>query len=162
MKWLFFNCRGLASPSKKLALKRLLCSELCDIIFLQETLGRSEQIVKTLLTIMPGWHFQSLDAARKSRGIALGVNPQSIKLTSTWGGHGFLGMDIFSAKLGRSLYIMSIYVPNHSRLDFWQKILENPLLNHSIILGGALNFTIGHEESWGHHSQLDPLSDQLG
>jgi len=72
-----------------------LGNEPCDIIFLQETLGRFELIVRTLLTIMSRWNFQALDAAGRSGGIALGVNPESIKVTSAWGGHGFLGMDIF-------------------------------------------------------------------
>jgi len=57
---------------------------------------------------------------------------------------------------------MNIYAPNHSILDFLQQLLENPLIDQSTILGGDLNFSIGHEDFWGHHSQLDPLSDQLG
>lgn len=116
--WLSFNCRDLASPSKKLALKRLLGSEPCDIIFLQETLSRFEHIVRTLLAIMPGWKFQASDVVGRSRGIALGVNPRTIKVIYAWGGHRFLGMDIFSTEIGRNLRIMNIYAPNHSRLDF--------------------------------------------
>lgn len=119
MKCLSFNCRGLASPSKKLSLKRLLGSEPCDISFLQETLGRSELIVRTLLTIMPRWNFQALDDVGRSGGIVLGVNPQSINVTSACRGHGFLNMDTFSAELGKNIHIMNIYAPNHSRLDFW-------------------------------------------
>jgi len=49
MKWLSFKCRGLANPPKKLALKRLLSSEPCDIVFLLEILGSSELIIKALL-----------------------------------------------------------------------------------------------------------------
>jgi len=120
MKWLSFNCRGLASRSNKLALKRLLSCEPCDIIFLQETLGSFELIVRTLLTIMPGWHFQALDVAERSGGLALGINPQTIKVISAWGGQGFLGIDIFSVELGKNLCIMNIYAPNHCILDFWQ------------------------------------------
>lgn len=29
----------------------------------------------------------------------------------------------------------------------------------NLIMGGDLNFTIGHMESWGHNAQLDPLFD---
>lgn len=119
MKRLSFNCRGLASPSKKSSLKRLLSCEPCDIIFLEETLGSFELIVRTLLTIMPGWHFQALDVVERSEGLALRINPQTIKVTSAWGGQGSLGINIFSAELGRNLFIMNIYAPNHNILDFW-------------------------------------------
>lgn len=56
---------------------------------------------------------------------------------------------------------MNIYTPNQSILDFWQQLLENSLIDQSTILWRYLNFSIGPEEFWGHHSQLDPLSDQL-
>lgn len=123
MKWLSYNCRGLASPSKRLTLKRLLSCDPCDIIFLQETLASSNQIVRTLLSILLGWHFQTLDATGRSGGLALWINPRSIKVTSAWGGRGFLGMDVFSAKMGRNLHIVNIYALNHNRLDFWQQLL---------------------------------------
>jgi len=42
MKWLSLNFRGLASTTKKLALKRLLDTKPFDIIFLQETLEKEE------------------------------------------------------------------------------------------------------------------------
>ena len=48
MKWLSFNCRWLASPTKRLALKRLLEVEKVDAILLQETLGDFEHIFPTL------------------------------------------------------------------------------------------------------------------
>lgn len=56
-------------------------------------------------------------------------------------------MDIFYAYLDSNIWIMNIYAPNHNRLDFWHKLLENPLIDHTTIIGGDLNFTIGHEES---------------
>jgi len=34
----------------------------------------------------------------------------------------------------------------------------NLLQQDNIILGKDLNFSIGFVESWGHHSQIDPLS----
>ena len=30
--------------------------------------------------------------------------------------------------------------------------------NDYLIMGGDLNFSIGHSESWGHHAQQNPLS----
>lgn len=54
MKWISFNCRGLASPAKNLALRRLFESERLDVIFIQETLENSEQIVTLLKAMVKG------------------------------------------------------------------------------------------------------------
>lgn len=35
------------------------------------------------------------------------------------------------------------------------------MITSSTIIGADLHFSIGNEESWGHHSQIDTLSDQL-
>lgn len=78
MKWVSFNYRGLASPSKTLALKRLLDCEPCDIIFLQETLGMAKQITQTLQSLKPKWSFHALDVLGRLGHIALGVNPRTI------------------------------------------------------------------------------------
>eukprot|EP00253_Pinus_taeda_P001820 PITA_01820 len=51
MKCLSFNCRGMASASKKLALQRLFENESVDIIMLHETLGNAESIYQTLTAI---------------------------------------------------------------------------------------------------------------
>eukprot|EP00253_Pinus_taeda_P007079 PITA_07079 len=70
-------------------------------------------------------------------------------------------MDIFSSDMGKNICAVNIYAPNHNKLEFWNNLLGLSLINNITILGGDLNFNIGHEESWGHHSQLDPLSNQL-
>lgn len=78
------------------------------------------------------------------------------------GGLGFLGMDIFSSELGRNFRIINVYTPYHNRVEFWNHLKQLSLMNsNNLILGGDLNFTIGHEESWGHHTYLDPLSDYM-
>eukprot|EP00253_Pinus_taeda_P030204 PITA_30204 len=41
-------------------------------------------------------------------------------------------------------------------------LLESEILSaDNILLGGDLNFSLGFCESWGHHAQIDPLSDTL-
>lgn len=55
MKCLSYNCKGLASASKKLAMRRLIENEPTDIIMLQETLGNADSIEKTLSNIKPSW-----------------------------------------------------------------------------------------------------------
>lgn len=103
MKWLSFNCRGMASASKKLALCRLFEVNPVDIIMLQETLGDADHINRTLSSLNPGWLFYSLDVVGRSGGLAIGSNPRTIKVTTSWGGIGFIGMDIFSADLGMNI-----------------------------------------------------------
>lgn len=109
-------------------------------------------ISQTLLSLLPGWHFQGLDVVGRSGGLAMGINPKTIEVISSWGGKGFLGMDVFAGDLGKNICIMNIYAPNQNRLEFWQSIMDNPLITCSTIIGGDLNFSIGNEESWGHHS----------
>jgi exonuclease III len=54
MKLLSFNCRGLASPSKKIALHRLVESTQSDIILLQETLGDANVMVPMMEKLIKG------------------------------------------------------------------------------------------------------------
>lgn len=72
MKWLSFHYRGLASRTKKLALKRLLDTEPSDIVFLQETLGKAEQISQILHSMLPGWCFYALYVNGRSGGYSIG------------------------------------------------------------------------------------------
>lgn len=110
MKWISFNCRGLASHAKKLALRILLDIELIDIIYLQEALGMDDQVISSLNSLMSGWIFHDLDVNGKYGGIALGINPNSIKMISSWGGARFIGMGIYSLELVWILEI-SIFMP---------------------------------------------------
>jgi len=57
MIFLSCNCRGLASKPKKLALKEIVHRYNPDVLLLQETLGRGEEVTKVLSTLLPGWNF---------------------------------------------------------------------------------------------------------
>jgi len=150
LKWLSFNCRGMASASKKLALHRLFNTNFVDIIMLQETLGDVDLITRSLESLKLGWHFYSLDAMGRSGGLAIGYNPCTIKVISSWGGLGFIGMDIFLTELGMDLWIINIYRPCHRREDFWNKFLNLSITSYDhLILGGDLNFSLGFGKSWG-------------
>jgi len=111
MKCLSFNCRGMASASKKLALRRLFEIEPIDIIMLQETLGSVDLITSSLNSISPGWHYMAMDALGIFGGLAIEYNPKTIRVNASWGGHGFLGLDLFSAELGTNLQNVNIYCP---------------------------------------------------
>ena len=53
MIFLSFNCRGLANPDKRLALREFIAERAIDILFLQETLGDGISIVAILKSILP-------------------------------------------------------------------------------------------------------------
>ena len=56
------NVRGLASLSKKLAVKRLIDQHAVDVIFLQETMIEGCIMVQELEHMIHGWQFISVDA----------------------------------------------------------------------------------------------------
>lgn len=150
MKAISFNCRGTASPDKKLALRRLLRKEPIDLVLLQETLGTTTIITPLLGSMLPGSHFYALDVNGRSRGIALGYNPHSIKMMGAWGGIGFIGADIYSAELGSEIRVLNIYGPCHHRDIFWEMLLGTDIIQaYNLIIGGDLNFSLGFSESWG-------------
>lgn len=162
MKCLSFNCRGLASAPKKLAIQRLFEIEQPDIILLQETLGSAEDISHCLHTLAPRWKFLAMDASGRSGGLALGYNPRSIRIDSSWGGQGFMGLDIFAADLGQAFCIVNVCGPCHLREPFWRHLLNLTLLaaDHTI-LGGDLNFSLCFRESWCSMAQVDSITDYM-
>jgi hypothetical protein len=92
--------------------------------------------------------------------MAMGWNPKTIKLENSWDFTEGQGMIVFVEDLGRSFTVLSIYGPTQDRPQFWNALLEKYFVkDHSLILGGDLNFSIGAVESWGHRSQTDSLSD---
>eukprot|EP00253_Pinus_taeda_P032143 PITA_32143 len=133
-----------------------------DIILLQETLGEALLVSNTLQSICPGWIFITLDATRRSGALAIGYNPRSIKFPATWGGKGFLEMDLYSVELGMELRVLNVYGPYQGREAFWQHLSNLSLTSlNNLILGGDLNFSIGYSESWGSAAQIDPLSEVM-
>eukprot|EP00253_Pinus_taeda_P016512 PITA_16512 len=160
MKFFSYNCRGLPRPDKKLALCRLLKNEPLDIIFLQETLGRILDIAQSLQNMLPRWILFCLDAHGRSGGLALGYRTHTIKLHNCWGGMGHLGVDISSAELGIHIWILNVYGLCQNKPAFWQNLLSSDSFKSDhLILGGDLNFSIGHAKSWGHRAQRDSLSN---
>jgi len=71
MKLLTYNCMGLASSPKKLALKRLVLENQPDFIFLQETLSDEEVVTKFLTTLLPGWALLGQSPKGLSGGLIL-------------------------------------------------------------------------------------------
>lgn len=158
MKCLSFNCKGLASASKKLAMRKLFETVSVDIILLQETLSLADPVSIVLSSILSGWKFLAMYYTGISGGLAIGYNPSTIKAQATWGGQGFMGIDLFSANLGYSLRIVNIYDPCHQRENFWNHLLGLSIFSaDNIIIGGDLNFSLGYGESWGSTAQVDSI-----
>jgi exonuclease III len=84
MKLLTYNCRGLASPQKNPALKRLVTLHQPDVVLFQETLADEITTTKILTSLLSGWNFLGMDARGRSGGLVLGWRSRSIKLLNSW------------------------------------------------------------------------------
>jgi exonuclease III len=160
MKILSFNCRGLASPTKKSSLKRLIAVHNPDVLFLQETMGLSEVVIRSLEALLLGWSFVVLDARGHSGGLAMGWRLKRSRCDNAWGFDSGLRLLLFSAELGRTVVLINVYRPYTDRKRFWDSLASFPWLSQAgIILGGDLNFSLGAMKVWGPRSSLDPLTD---
>ena len=92
MKITSFNCRGLAGPHKRSALRRVVNLDHPDILLLQETIRAGEEIKSRLESWFGGWNFETLDVRGRSGGLAIGWNVRNIKILNVWGMESILGM----------------------------------------------------------------------
>lgn len=160
MIFLSWKYKGLASKPKKLALKEMVQRYNPDVLMLQETLGMSLEVLSTLSSILPGWHFQALDSFGHSGGLALGFREGRLKLVNLWGMDHALGMEVQSPDFGFPLLILNIYGLCQERLSFWNNLLSKSVMgSQNLVIGGDLNFSIGNAETWGPSAREDPLSD---
>eukprot|EP00253_Pinus_taeda_P025385 PITA_25385 len=155
-----WNCRGLASKPKKLALKDWLQSSKSDILFLQETLGRGHEVEMALKSLLPGWSFYAIDSAGHSGGLAISLREGKIKCLNMWGLKNAMGMEVACPDFPIPFQIINIYAPCQERESFWTDLMEKSLMKvPMMIVGGHLNFSIGRAEAWGPSAREDPLSE---
>ena len=83
MIFLSVNCRGLASQSKKLAFRELVRSQNLDIILLQETLGKGDEVINSISKLLPDWVFHALDSVGRSGGVITGFYPKKLRYVSS-------------------------------------------------------------------------------
>lgn len=139
MKIMSFNCRGLTSPIKKTSLRRLIEIHQPDVVLLQETLGSSEDVVRILEAMLPGWKFVGLDARGRSGGVASGWNLKRCWCNFSWGIASGLGLEVWEAQVGRMITILNIYGPYLNRVGFWDSLLSMDLFSgQDVILGGGI------------------------
>ena len=79
MIFISYNCRGLASQPKKLALRELVRVHSPDVLMLQETLGKGEEVIGLLTKLLPGWLFQTLDANGRNGGVVTGYKAGNLR-----------------------------------------------------------------------------------
>ena len=147
---LSYNCRGLASPHKKSSLKRMISLLGPQIILLQETMGLWDLVKEAVESWLPGWAFEAVDAAGKSRGVAIGWMSTMIRCENFWGFHGGIGIEVYSRDIDRVFSVVNIYGLYQERLPFWDRIFSMSWWNSpDLIVGGDLNFSLGEAEIWG-------------
>ena len=91
-----YNCRGLASPHKKSSLKRMITLLNPQIILLQETMDPRDLVKESLESWLPGWAFEAVDVAGRSRGIAIGRLTTMIGCDNFWGFRVGIGIEVYS------------------------------------------------------------------
>ena len=115
---------------------------------LQETMGMEEEISLHLKKYFTSYDFHAINACGRSRGLALGWNPRTVKLLETWGFESGIGVVFFHVGQNISFTIVNIYRPYNDRVAYWNRIKLKPfLINKNVILGGDLNFTLGNFEN---------------
>jgi exonuclease III len=144
MRILSFNCLGLANPTKKPSLRRFIEKTSPEVILLQETLGDSVSVTKSLETLLPGWSFAAVDGRGCLGGLATGWKTRCCKLESVWGLASRIGLTISSIDLGRNLTIINIYGPHQDCQLYWNSLAESEWFkDKDFLLGGDLNFSLG-------------------
>jgi endonuclease/exonuclease/phosphatase family metal-dependent hydrolase len=160
MKIISLNYRGVAGPSKKVALKRLVASHQPDILMLQETMGESGVVATLLESLFPQWEFTGLDARGRSGGLEIGWSKSKVKMLNSWGFESGLGVEVCYADMGRIFTILNIYGPYQDRVPYWESLTQKYyLLRDNFIIGGDLNLSLGTAEVWGLRARVDPLMD---
>jgi exonuclease III len=118
MKLISFNCRGLASPQTKSALKRLVYLHQPKVVLFQETLANELSATKTLSTLFLGWDFLGLDTRGRSRGLAIGWCSRSIKLLKSWFFDSRMGIEVQVEGFGLEIKIINAYGPHIDQIPF--------------------------------------------
>eukprot|EP00253_Pinus_taeda_P033136 PITA_33136 len=155
-----WNCRGLASKPKKLALREMLLSSRVDILLLQETLGIGIEVESALSALLPDWKFTTIDSSGHSGGLAVGYRDGRIKSRNQWGMKLVMGIEIQTPDFDFPLTILNIYGPCQGRMPFWNDLMAKSIVKNSLlVLGGDLNFSLGRAEIWGPSAREDSLTN---
>jgi hypothetical protein len=159
MKFLSFNCRGVESLKKKLALKRLILLNQPIAILLQETIFYEAFVTNMLEYILPSWKFLGNDATSRFGGLVAGWNTQYEIFLNSWALE-FPGGGFNFGRHGEGIYgfkLVWVVCCVHSFLGVPPQ--EQPSQVREPHLGGDLNFSLGEVEVWGPSAHLDPQTN---
>ena len=113
-----------------------------------------------LETLFPGWKFVAMDARGRSGGLALGWKVQSCRCDCSWGLSFGVGLEVWVAKIGKTLMILNIYGPYLNRVSFWDSLFHMDLFEDTeVIMGGDFNLSLGASEVWGPRAAPDILAN---
>ena len=118
MKIISLNFKGLASPHKKSSLKHLVLRIGPDVLFLQETLGSSEEIKDSLQSLLPRWELLVLDARGRSRSLAADSHNASYHLSNSWKCESCLGTYLYSQELNSEFRLFNAHGPYQNMVAF--------------------------------------------
>jgi hypothetical protein len=145
MKFLSYNCRGLASPKNKIVLKRIIKHNQLSVILLQEKMYLEASMTNSLESLFPSWQFIRIDATGCSEVLAIRWCKKIVKIQNSWTLESCLGVDLFLEGLGMDLRVLNVYGPYSEHATFWQSLFKNDLLKvKNMILGGDLNLFFGN------------------
>lgn len=151
MKSLSFNCRGLASTRKKLALKRLVSYFGPDIIILQVTTSPGDMVREVLSRMFLGLFFIKMDARERYGGIAMGFNLEKFRKNNLWSSEMVLGAEVYLDELALELMILNIYGTCLDKETFWTSLFSKTFMKENkLVIGGDLNFSMGEFGNMWH------------
>ena len=123
-------------------------------------MGCSEEVVRVLETLLPGWNFVAMDARGRSGGLASGWKVQSCRCDKSWGINSGVGLVVWDSVLGKALTILNIYGPYLNRASFWDTLFSLDVFeDNDVILGGDFNLSLGLSEVWGPRAAPDALAN---
>jgi exonuclease III len=155
------NVRGVGGYIKYLALKRFIELTKPDVLLLQETMVSATKARETIVKILPNWYSCGVDSTGLSGGLLTVWNPKKVDFNAYLTSAGIM-LEGTVKDLDKKLKLINCYGPYLDREVFWETIKREGLLKeHSLILGGDLNFTTSSREVWGAHARSDSLQPFL-
>jgi exonuclease III len=119
--FLSLNCRGLANPSNKLAIKWLVDLHQPSVLLLQEIIMEGEKAMLTLYSSLSGWDFFTVGETSHYGGIITGLHKDSLRLVNSWDQRLIMGVVL---KLDLEFQVLNIYRPySRERKLFWDNTL---------------------------------------
>jgi len=128
-----------------------------DILLIQETMVNAHKAREMFAKLLPSWHFRGVDSIGLLGGLLSAWNLRRVDFNSFLTHAGIL-LEGLVKYINKRVKLVNCYDPYADRQAFWGRINKYGFLNeHSLIIGGDLNFTTSNREVWGMHARSSPL-----